>query len=230
MLSAPWVPASSTHHVCQDTTPEQTGWVCVMCDNPCLSIFMPVLQVITPIAAQLAQQKHSQLAKLGCTVEEAPPGTVPADGKGISVAVGSHGRGGNNTGTNSSNSSGSGNGSSNGPALGQHDSTCGTSSSIAGTEALTAGAANGTGVASSLRQRKGCGSKGSSTAGSISSKAGGKANGMVMADPTGSKGWTTVAAGGAGQGMSHHRFESGKHWNCSTAFVLQFLSKGMLCR
>jgi hypothetical protein len=51
-----------------------------------------VNEIITPIAAQLAQQKHSQLARLGCTVEEAPPGTVAADGKGISVAVGGHSR------------------------------------------------------------------------------------------------------------------------------------------
>eukprot|EP00878_Enallax_costatus_P017333 GHUV01018204.1.p1 GENE.GHUV01018204.1~~GHUV01018204.1.p1 ORF type:complete len:568 (+),score=175.64 GHUV01018204.1:651-2354(+) len=47
-----------------------------------------VNEIITPIAAQLAQQKHSRLAQLGCTVEEAPPGMVPAGGKGISVAVG----------------------------------------------------------------------------------------------------------------------------------------------
>ncbi|KAF6257539.1 hypothetical protein COO60DRAFT_1523258 [Scenedesmus sp. NREL 46B-D3] len=37
-----------------------------------------VNEIITPIAAQLAQQKHGQLARLGCT--------------GISVAVGGHGR------------------------------------------------------------------------------------------------------------------------------------------
>jgi hypothetical protein len=59
-----------------------------------------VNEIITPIAAQLAQQKHSQLARLGCTVEEAPPGTVPTDGKGISVAVGGHSRSnGSSTGT-----------------------------------------------------------------------------------------------------------------------------------
>lgn len=50
-----------------------------------------VNEVITPIAAQLAQQKHNRLAQLGCSVQEAPPGTVPADGKGISVAVGAQG-------------------------------------------------------------------------------------------------------------------------------------------
>ena len=38
-----------------------------------------VSEIITPIAAQLAQQKHSQLARLGCTVEEAP---CPPPGKG----------------------------------------------------------------------------------------------------------------------------------------------------
>lgn len=51
-----------------------------------------VNEIITPIAAQLAQQKHSRLEQLGCTVEEAPPGTTPADGKGISVAVGGQSR------------------------------------------------------------------------------------------------------------------------------------------
>jgi len=39
-----------------------------------------------------ASQKHSQLTRLGCTVEEAPPGTAVADGKGISVAVASNSR------------------------------------------------------------------------------------------------------------------------------------------
>lgn len=51
-----------------------------------------VNDLIAPIAASLAQQKSSQLAKLGCTVEEAPPGAVHADGKGICVAVGSQGK------------------------------------------------------------------------------------------------------------------------------------------
>lgn len=50
-----------------------------------------VNEIITPIAAQLAQQKHSRLARLGCTVEEAPGGTAPAGGKGISIAVGVQG-------------------------------------------------------------------------------------------------------------------------------------------
>jgi hypothetical protein len=55
-----------------------------------------VNELITPIAAQLVQQKHTaQLAELGCSVEEAPPGAHPGTcGQGISVAVGGHGSAG----------------------------------------------------------------------------------------------------------------------------------------
>eukprot|EP00879_Flechtneria_rotunda_P004894 GHRR01005168.1.p1 GENE.GHRR01005168.1~~GHRR01005168.1.p1 ORF type:complete len:432 (+),score=145.53 GHRR01005168.1:328-1623(+) len=51
-----------------------------------------VNDIITPIASQLAQQKHNQLARLGCTVEEAALGSTAVAGKGISVAVGGHER------------------------------------------------------------------------------------------------------------------------------------------
>lgn len=139
-----------------------------------------VNDLIAPIAASLASQKHNQLAKLGCTVEEAPPGSMPADGKGISVAVGSQGH------------------SSNRGSMGQAVDSV---SSRAGTSDVCAHLVAGASVSStsgSVRQRKGslkgaAGSKGSSKPNSAGASAGHR----------------TAASPQDSQVVSHKRFESG---------------------
>lgn len=145
-----------------------------------------VNDIIAPIAAQLAQQKHSQLAKLGCTVEEAPPGSVAADGKGISVAVGSQGR--------SSSSS---------DATAAQADAAGYSTANGSMQPVAPVASSG----GSLRQRKGHSSSKSSAAGSGS----GKGSSSNKASAAAAAGAITQCISEAqhAQGLSHKRFESG---------------------
>lgn len=158
-----------------------------------------VNDIIAPIAAQLAQQKHSQLAKLGCTVEEAPPGSMPADGKGISVAVGNQGR--NLCSTSSSN------GASSAPGLANGSSSIGAVAPPAPAAFLSSG---------SLKQRKGGGSKGAgSAAGGKSSSKGAGSHAASAAVQCSSNGTPQVES----QALSHKRFESGKRLWLSTLWV-----------
>jgi hypothetical protein len=148
-----------------------------------------VNDIIAPIAAQLAQQKHSQLAKLGCTVEEAPPGSMPADGKGISVAVGNQGR--NLCSTNSSS------GASSSPALANGSSSIGAGAAPAPAASLSSG---------SLKQRKGGGSKGAGSAAGKGSSKGAGSHAASAAMQCSSNGTPQVES----QALSHKRFESGR--------------------
>lgn len=150
-----------------------------------------VNDIIAPIAAQLAQQKHSQLAKLGCTVEEAPPGSVPADGKGISVAVGNQGRS-----ASSSSSSGTKG------VQAQVDGGSSSSSFVAGSQPVPAAPSS----SGSVKQRRGGSSKGAGSAGGGKSKAGFASHAAAAATP---------CSNGAKQAeaLSHKRFESGE--SCS---------------
>lgn len=143
-----------------------------------------VNDIIAPIAAQLAQQKHSQLAKLGCTVEEAPPGSVPADGKGISVAVGSQ------RSYSSSNVQAA-------PGGAAADG-----SNHAVTQPVPVVAMGGTGP---VKQRKGL--KGSSSAAAGGTKSSSKA--AMSATTSSSSAASKVPDSHTGQALSHKRFESG---------------------
>jgi len=148
-----------------------------------------VNDIIAPIAAQLAQQKHSQLAKLGCTVEEAPPGSVPADGKGISVAVGSQ-RSHSNGSSSSSNVQAA-------PGGAAADG-----SNHAVTQPVPVVAMGGTGP---VKQRKGL--KGSSSATAGGTKSSSKA--AMSATTSSSSAASKVPDSHSGQALSHKRFESG---------------------
>ena len=152
-----------------------------------------VNDVIAPIAAQLAQQKHSQLAKLGCTVEEAPPGSMPADGKGISVAVGTQGR---SLGSMSSSDGLSG------QALPEQDVSEGTNGAAI-TQPVHVVSMGGSG---SVKQRKGVHSKGAGAAASSGKSSGKGVSGAQLPQCTAS---VKHADGQAGPALSHKRFESG---------------------
>lgn len=163
-----------------------------------------VNEIITPIAAQLAQQKHSQLARLGCTVEEAPPGTVSTDGKGISVAVGSHSRSGGN-------SAAHGRAASDGHAAkGKHDA------------ALQLPLPGSVGAGALSRRGKGCKAAAAATgaAGAAQGAAGKAVKVTSSSGSTDSEELCDAAAGSgrrsrqgkeaaAMQGITHKRFESG---------------------
>lgn len=183
-----------------------------------------VNEIITPIAAQLAQQKHSQLARLGCTVEEAPPGTLPTDGKGISVAVGSHGR----------NSSSSAAATAVGPAAaaaaaadayakGKRDAARLLSSVGLGNDGQSGAAMQAPAQPGSIstilpRKGKGCASKAvtSHTAtaggGKCSSAKGASSDCGQVCDGAIAHTRLGKAKGGAGHNISHKRFESGELW------------------
>jgi hypothetical protein len=139
-----------------------------------------VNDIIAPIAAQLAQQKHSQLAKLGCTVEEAPPGSVPTDGKGISVAVGNRKLPSSNSSASVQSSDPSANGGS--PAVAQPVN----------------------GSSGSAKQRRSVSSKGTG-----SSKSSSKGIASPAAAAGASQPAKTAKQPGA-QALSHKRFESGE--------------------
>lgn len=149
-----------------------------------------VNDLIAPIAASLAQQKSSQLAKLGCTVEEAPPGSMPADGKGICVAVGSQGR-------NSSSPVKTLQGS-------QADGSAGTSSSSSEvvTQPVPVAAISSSG---SLKQRKGVYSKG----GGAAAANGGRGSSKAGAGTAAAAAAQSSSAHAQSQALSHKRFESG---------------------
>jgi hypothetical protein len=154
-------------------------------------------EIITPIAAQLAQQKHSQLARLGCTVEEAPPGTVPTDGKGISVAVGGHSRSSGSSYAHAAN--------------GKQDSAL---------QLPPLPGSMGVGPA-----RRGKGSSGKATAAAAAGQSmPGKSLKVSNSSSTGCEELYGGAAGSgkgqgkepaAAQGISHKRFESGEHCGSS---------------
>lgn len=162
-----------------------------------------VNEIITPIAAQLAQQKHSQLARLGCTVEEAPPGTVSTDGKGISVAVGSHSRSGGN-------SAAQGRAASDGHAAkGKHDA------------ALQLPLPGSVGAGPLSRRGKGCKAAAAATgsAGAVQGAAGkagkvtsssGSTDGEELCDASAGSGRRSRQGkeAAAMQGITHKRFES----------------------
>lgn len=150
-----------------------------------------VNDLIAPIAASLAQQKSSQLAKLGCTVEEAPPGAVPVDGKGICVAVGSQGRSSSNKTVQAAAVNGS--------------SSSGSTEAV--TQPVPVASISNSGSSGSLRQRKGSSSKGSSTAAGSSGKSSSKAAGASTAGTVTLTGITTKQV--ESQAVSHKRFESG---------------------
>lgn len=150
-----------------------------------------VNEIIAPIAAQLAQQKHSQLAKLGCTVEEAPPGSVPADGKGISVAVGTQGR------CQGSNSSSGG---SRTVLQAEQDRGVAEGSNDAVTQPVPVVSIGGS---TSVKQRKGL-SKGPGGTAAGSGK--GSSKGVSSASHVHG---STAGKHADGQALSHKRFESG---------------------
>jgi hypothetical protein len=150
-----------------------------------------VNDLIAPIAASLAQQKSSQLAKLGCTVEEAPPGSMPADGKGICVAVGSQGRNCISQPVEALQGS-------------QADASTGASS---GTNAVVTQPVPVAAISSSgpLKQRKGVGSKGGDSAAANGGKGSSKAGaGSAVASAAQSS-----TAHAQSRALSHKRFESG---------------------
>jgi hypothetical protein len=162
-----------------------------------------VNEIITPIAAQLAQQKHSQLARLGCTVEEAPPGTVSTGGKGISVAVGSHSR-------SSGSSAANGRAASDvHAAKGKHDA------------ALQQPLPGSVGVGPASRRGKGCSGKAAAGAAGAAQGAAGKAvkvgssssstDGEELCDGSAASGKRSRHGkeAAATQGITHKRFESG---------------------